>query len=113
LACNLNGSFDQSSVHLPFNEKLSEGHQCSFAKRCLFRIDTIENKLPPPVHYRRLNNFIIGDACVRLQDQRQGEHCWGRLSAALSFPSDTDTPALSGTFHPAIHADGNAETQTI
>jgi hypothetical protein len=83
----LDGSFNEPSIHLSLNEKLSEGHQCPFAKRRFFGIDTIQNELPPPIHHCGLNHLIIGDTGVRFQDERQGEHRWGHWRPPSLFLS--------------------------
>jgi hypothetical protein len=59
LARHLKRSLDQSPIHLRLNETFSEGHQRPFAERCLIRIQAVENQLPPPIHERRFNDFII------------------------------------------------------
>jgi hypothetical protein len=66
LVGNLNGSFDESSIHLGADQTLSEGHECSFAKRRLLGIQTVQHKLPSTIHERRFDHFVIGHTCVRL-----------------------------------------------
>jgi hypothetical protein len=79
----------------------------------LFRIDAVQNKLPSPIHHGRLNHLIIRDTGVRFQDERQGKHRRGRLSAALALPFDTDSPAPPGMAHQTRYAGIGAGTQTI
>ncbi len=85
----------------------------SFAKRCLFGIDAIQDKLPSPIHHGRLNHLIIRDTSVRFQDERQSEHRRGRLSAALALAFDTDSPVPPGMAHQTRDAGIGAGTQTI
>ena len=113
MSCRSQSSADEPSVHLSLDQPLAESHQCSFAKRCLFSIDTIQDKLPTSVHHGRLNDFIIGDPCIRLQDQRQSQHRRGHRTAALALLSDTGSPILAEMLHLAIRGGAGAKTQTI
>ncbi len=58
---------------LRFNESLPKGHQCSEAYGCLLGVQTVQHSLPAPIHENRFNHLVIGDACVRLQNDRQGQ----------------------------------------
>ena len=54
--------------------------------RRLLSVQTIQHQLPAPVHHARLNDFIIGDAGIRFQDQRQRQQRRGhRGLSALRF----------------------------
>jgi hypothetical protein len=69
----LNGAFNEPSIHLGFNESLPKGHQCSEAYGCLLGVQTVQHSLPAPIHEDRFNHLVIGDARVRLQNDRQGQ----------------------------------------
>ena len=100
-------------IHLSFNEPLAERNECSEAYGCLFSIDTIQNKLPSPIHHGRLNHLIIRDTGVRFQDEREARASPGPTEAALALPFDTDSPALPGMAHQTRYAGIGAGTQTI
>ncbi len=95
------------------DEKLPKGHQCPEAPRRMLGIQAIQDQRPSPVHHCGLNHFIIGDTSVRFQDECQGEHRRGRLSAAPALAFDTDLPALPGMAHQTRYAGVDAGTQTI
>ena len=58
-----------------------------FLRRYLFSIETIQDKLPSPIHYGCLNDFIVGNPCIRFRDQSKGQYRWGyRRLPSLCFP---------------------------
>ena len=62
---------------------MAKANQGPFAERSLIRVQTIEHQLPATIHEGRFDHLIIRDACVRLQDGRQGQLGWsnGGLSS--------------------------------
>jgi hypothetical protein len=59
LAGQLNGAFNEPSIQVSLDEKLSEGHQRSFAEGSLLALEAIEDQRPSPIHHGRLNHLVI------------------------------------------------------
>ena len=67
-----NRPFDKSSVHLSVDKSFAKGNVRSFAERWLIGIQTVQHQLPSPIHEGRFDHFVVGDAGVGLQNDRQG-----------------------------------------
>src|SRR6266702_4022630 len=71
-ACSMGRSMSHGSS-LRFNESLAKGHHCSEAYGCLLGVQTVQHSLEASIHEDRFNHLVIGDARVRLQNDRQGQ----------------------------------------
>src|SRR6266702_4983708 len=71
-ACSMCRSMSHGSS-LRFNESLAKGHHCSEAYGCLLGVQTVQHSLEASIHEDRFNHLVIGDARVRLQNDRQGQ----------------------------------------
>src|SRR6266702_516098 len=71
-ACSMGRSMSHGSS-LRFNESLAKGHHCSEAYGCLLGVQTVQHSLEASIHVDRFNHLVIGDARVRLQNDRQGQ----------------------------------------
>src|SRR6266702_8194908 len=71
-ACSMGRSMSHGSS-LRFNESLAKGHHCSEAYGCLLGVQTVQHSLEASMHEDRFNHLVIGDARVRLQNDRQGQ----------------------------------------
>src|SRR6266567_3882805 len=107
-ACSMGRSMSHGSS-LRFNESLAKGHHCSEAYGCLLGVQTVQHSLEASIHEDRFNHLVIGDARVRLQNDRQGlrslanEAQFFLLGTACSFRVICSahalfTPAYSTTF---------------
>jgi hypothetical protein len=53
------------------DQALTKRHQGTFAKGWSVAVQTVQHQLPPTIHGRDFDHFIVGDLCVGLEQGRQ------------------------------------------
>ena len=76
---------DQAAVHVVGDQQGAKSNQRSLAEGRLRLIEAVQDQLPAPIHHRRLDDLVVGDASVGLEDRRQRQ--LGRRDRRLSHPA--------------------------